>query len=365
VFPVHDVVRSHYEEYPYPQYPLLATVQAADTYALSLPALWAYFNGTLPPPEARKILIAGCGTFAPYPFALANRDTDIVALDLSAKSIRRARLHCRLHGCGKVRFVVGDLTDPAVAGGEFGLIDAYGVLHHLDDPAAGLKALARRLVPGGIMRIMLYSRYARSAEESIRRSLRLLKIHDLAKVRQLLRRAPAGSRMRQFVRTSPEARFDAGVADALLHPCVHTYRIDELLALIDSSGLVPLRFAGIGALADLSSELARLRSMESERRSPGNFVLYLGRNGVAAPPACEGSVVQLNPCLQQCCSLLRWRNLQIAPRFGGESCQLGWDQRRFLRQFRKPVELTSLPEDVRQNVEVYRQALFLLQYVRR
>lgn len=360
---MHDIVRSHYEEYPYPRYPLLATVQQADTYALSLTALWAFFNGRLPPPEARKILVAGCGTFAPYPFARANRDADIVALDLSEKSIRRARLHCLLHGCGKVRFVAGNLIDPAVAGGEFGLIDAYGVLHHLDDPAAGLMALARRLAPGGIMRIMLYSRYARSAEESIRRSLRLLKIHDLAKVRQLLRRAPAGSRMRQFARTSPEARFDAGVADALLHPRVHTYRIDELLALIENSGLVPLRFAGVGALTDVSAEIARLRSMEAVRRSSGNFVLYLARAAATVPPVCEGSVVQLNPCLQQCCSLLRWGKVDIAPRFGGENQSLGRDERRFLRQFRKPVELNSLPEDVLIKVEVYRQALFLLQYL--
>ena len=107
-----DRVRRHYELYPYPKYPLLASVRRYDTYAGNLAALWSRFNGELPPPAARRLLIAGCGSFAPYPFSLANPATAVTALDLSAQSLRRARLHCLLHGVGGVEFTAGDLCDP-------------------------------------------------------------------------------------------------------------------------------------------------------------------------------------------------------------------------------------------------------------
>src|SRR6185369_9405136 len=193
-----EAVRRHYEMYPYPHYPLLASVRRCDTYASNLAALWSRFNGELPPPQAARILIAGCGSFAPYPFALSNPGTAITALDLSAKSLRRARLHCLLHGLGGVEFLAGDLCHPGALQGQFGLIDAYGVLHHLEDPLTGLRTLAGRLVPGGILRVMVYSSYTRSEEESIRRALRLLKVTEPAAVQALIRRAAPDSRLRRF-----------------------------------------------------------------------------------------------------------------------------------------------------------------------
>src|SRR6185369_7704756 len=104
-----DPVQTHYQKYPYPHYPLLASVRRCDTYALNLVALWARFNGALPPQTARRILVAGCGSFSPYPFALSNPEADITALDLSGRSLKRARLHCLLHGIHNVTFRCGDL----------------------------------------------------------------------------------------------------------------------------------------------------------------------------------------------------------------------------------------------------------------
>ena len=124
-----ESVRSHYERYPYPHFPLLATVRTCDTYAHNLTALWTRFNGVLPPENARRILIAGCGSFSPYPFSIANPDSELTALDLSASTLRRARLHCLLHGRRNIRYQCGDLLENAAAPGVFGLIDAFGVLH--------------------------------------------------------------------------------------------------------------------------------------------------------------------------------------------------------------------------------------------
>ena len=44
----------------------------------------------------------------------------------------------------------------------FQLIDSFGVLHHLQDPLEGCRALAGLLVEGGVLRVGLYSRVARA-----------------------------------------------------------------------------------------------------------------------------------------------------------------------------------------------------------
>jgi SAM-dependent methyltransferase len=357
-----ESVRSHYEKYPYPYFSLLASVRTSDTYALNLTALWGRFNGTLPPKSFQRVLIAGCGSFSPYPFSLANGAAEITALDLSAGSLRRARLHCLLHGRFNVKYLSGDLLDQSVAAGPFGLIDAYGVLHHLDDPLAGFRALEARLAPGGILRIMIYNRYARREEESIRRAFRLMDIHDTAGVKALVRRSAPDSRLRDFFNTSLEAGYDAGLADALLHPRVHTYRIDELLEIIDRSGLELLQCTHFGACECVEDEIARIRQLETHRESCGNFQLYLGRKTTRGQSADGNSHIVLNPCLQGSVGPLQLGSLQIPPRFGFENPPLGWRERRFLNSFRHPVPTRSLNPEMRAAVNVYKRILFLIEY---
>ncbi|WP_224959525.1 class I SAM-dependent methyltransferase [Geomonas subterranea] len=353
-----ESVRQHYELYPYPDYPLFASVRRSDTYANNLDALWALFNGELPPPESRRILIAGCGSFAPYPFALANPATSIVALDLSRKSLNRARLHCLLHGISGVDFVPGDLCGPDLAPGPFGMIDAYGVLHHLADPGEGLRALAARLGEGGILRIMVYSHYARREEDSIRRALKLLKVREPEQVRRMVAKSGKESRLRGFFENSGEVASRSGLADALLHPQVTSYRIDAFLDLVAASGLIPLRFAHRGALPEPEREIARIRSLEQEKRAPGNFVLYLGRD-TKGPCQREG-VFRLNPCLAPALAPWRLGTLRIPGRLGHENAALDGAGRRFLRRFHNPVPAASLAPDELATAGSYADRLFLM-----
>jgi SAM-dependent methyltransferase len=357
-----DAVRRHYEEYPYPLYPLVVSVRRCDTYALNLEALWARFNGSLPPPEAQRILIAGCGTFSPYPFAVANPRVSITALDLSRRSLQRAHLHCLLHGRYNVTYAEGELCDRQAVDGTFGLIDAYGVLHHLDDPLQGLKALAERLAEGGILRIMVYSRYARREEESIRRAFRLLKIQDIKSAKGLIVQARPGSRLSRFAENSSEAAFTSGLADALLHPCVHTFRIDKFLELVDGSGLQPLLFAHADALENVDDEIGRIRRLETNGRSPGNFVLYLGRKAGQSGPDIPDPLLVLNPCLRGSVGRFNLGTLRIIPRLGHPTPPIGYKERRFLRPFLKAVSWKTLSPAVQETADIYVQALFLVRF---
>lgn len=353
-------VQEHYQRYPYPLYPLLASVPRRDTYALNLPALWTRFNRYLPREDAR-ILIAGCGTFSPYPFAVANPGAAITALDISERSLSRARLHCLLHGCRNVSYVCGDIMDGKSIRGEYALIDSYGVLHHLDDPAAGLKALEKHLMPGGIIRIMLYSRYARREEESIRRALRLLDITNPAAARKLLDRARPGSKLANFLDAADETVTDCGLADALLHPRVQTYRIDELLELVARTGLRPLLFAHAGARENVAEEIERLRRLEKERRSPGNFVLYLG-TATGNTPTGRDSLIVLNPCLKSAIRRFIPGAIRIPARIGQDNPPLGRPERVFLGRFAEPVYRNTLDRGSAEEVEEYKRRLFLLEY---
>ena len=355
-------VQTHYQRYPYPEYPLLATVRRSDTYAINLDALWCHFNSRLPPASVKKILIAGCGTFAPYPWSVANPDSEITALDFSERSLERARLHCLLHWRKNVIYQCADLLDKTDDSGKFALIDAYGVLHHLDDPLSGLKALEARLLPGGIIRIMVYSRYARRDEESIRRALRLLNVSDPAIARRLLGKARVGSRLAQYMAASDEAETDAGFADALLHPRVHTFRIDGLMDMIRQTGLEPLLFAHQGALDDLRDEIDRLQTLEKERFSPGNFVLYLGKN--IMPPSGNGknNMIALNPCLKTAVSRFSLGALHISKTTSSGNPSLGRSERQFLRQFVTPVRRGNLNRELAKRVDIYKRERFLMEY---
>lgn len=357
-----DAVRRHYELYPYPHYPLLASVRRCDTYATNGVALWSRFNGELPQGKARNILIAGCGSFAPYPFAIANPNAQVTALDLSEKSLKRARLHCLLHGVRSVEFVAGDLCAPEVSPGPYGIIDAYGVLHHLKDPLAGLLALKGRLCEGGIVRVMVYSRYTRREEESIRRALRLLRVSDPAVVLQMVKRSKPESRLRRFFEESDEVSFRSGLADALLNPQVQTFRIDPFLELVAKSGLEPLLFAHPGALAEVPLEVERIRALERQRQSPGNFVVYLGHK-VRGPASLERAFFQLNPCLLEAVSGFKWGPVDIPGRLGQVNEPLNFLKRRFLHRFKRPVPAHKLSSTELTWAQAYWEKLFLMRYL--
>lgn len=353
-------VTGHYERHPYPHYPLLASIRRHDTYAMNLTALWARFNGELLPERQGRILLAGCGAFAPYPMSLANPNAEVIGVDLARNNLRRARLHCLLHGFLKVCLLQGNFLDPAVTPGPFHFIEAFGVLHHLDDPAAGMCALRERLAAGGILRVMVYGRYARQEAESVRRAMRLLRINNVMVLKQLIRRALPDSRLRHYIDCSWEARTDSGLADLFLHPNVHTYRIDEFLEMVSCSGLKPLLFTHLDALADVEQEISRLRELDSRRETRANIICYLGRDCKGEAAISSRSHLLLNPALKAAVSLLRYGSLVPMNRLGHENPLLDWRARRFLRHFITPIPESSLGRTDKALAEQYLKELFLV-----
>jgi SAM-dependent methyltransferase len=99
-----------------------------------------------------RVLDLGCGagdvTFVAAD--LVGPDGSVVGVDRSPEALARAQLRARQRGLAQVRFVEGDIHDPA-PGGPFDAIVERLVLWAVPDPAAVLRRQATVLRPGGLV----------------------------------------------------------------------------------------------------------------------------------------------------------------------------------------------------------------------
>ncbi len=364
-----QAVRMHYENHVYPQFPLLLSVRRCDTYALNLDALWARFNGQQLGRD-KKILLAGCGSFSPYPTAVANQQAEITALDLSRANLHRAKLHTWLHGYFNVNFIEGDLvgSEDFLGKNSFRFIDCYGVLHHIPDVSAALQSIHDLLVEGGFARIMVYSACARRPANSIKKAMQILNINDVKTVKKLCQRAKKGSRFKDYMDSSNEFDFDSGLADMFLHPYAKTYQIEELLSILDQAGLEPLLFAHYGALAKVSDEIKRLNYLEATRQLRSNFMVYVGRKQDALMRTqwediknSHDTVIALNPVIKKSLWRLPLLPFRPEPKLGFENPPIDFKGHLLLSKFRNPLRKSLIGLEQRKPVKAYLAALFLIE----
>jgi SAM-dependent methyltransferase/tetratricopeptide (TPR) repeat protein len=169
-------VRTQYEDHPFPRW---LSAGQPDEYELAyrLSTLFPRFERPAFVTQNPRILVAGCGTGEePITIALANPNSEVVAVDLSRRSIAYATRMARKLGVTNIRFLQADIMNLGELDGHFHFISSSGVLHHLGDPLAGWRVLVDKLVPAGLMQIALYSKHGRAPlsamrEEAERRGL--------------------------------------------------------------------------------------------------------------------------------------------------------------------------------------------------
>jgi SAM-dependent methyltransferase len=125
-------------------------------------------------------------------------------------------------------------------------VNCVGVLHHLDDPDAGLDALLSVLEPDGALGIMVYATHGRTGVYELQQMLRLIADPSdtleqrLARARQVLAALPPtnGFRRTESLHRDHVAFGDAGIVDLLLHARDRSYSIGEIYEwLVDRHGL--------------------------------------------------------------------------------------------------------------------------------
>jgi SAM-dependent methyltransferase len=239
-----EQMRAQYGAWPYPQVPLLARLPSTHPFELHVDWLWDR-AGSGPGPARPRVWIAGCGTFQPYAFAVANPHAEIVATDLSEPSLAVAARRCQWHRQRHVRLQPVDLDRPATwPEGRFDLIECYGVLMNLADPAAALRGMRERLTPGGVLRLMVYPHWSRQRVFQLQRLAALLGFtagdrgHPAA-FRRFVQRLGREHPLRHAFTTYADSRNDAGVVDAFLHRGDRGFTAFQLGDLLAGAELVP------------------------------------------------------------------------------------------------------------------------------
>ncbi len=88
-------------------------------------------------------------------FAKRFPEAQFTGIDISEDSLEVGRQLAFQHGVKNIRFLYQDLLDLDLSDA-FDIITSTGVVHHLEDPAAGLANLCQLLSPDGIISIWLY-----------------------------------------------------------------------------------------------------------------------------------------------------------------------------------------------------------------
>lgn len=165
---ISHAVRQQYEENPYPRWTRVHRQKPAPPEAIT--GFWPHIDAAaFGHVQSPRILIAGCGTGSNIVhFAGSFRDARTVAVDLSKSSLAYAKRQIDTLGM-EVEFGQADILELPALGREFDIISCSGVLHHMADPGAGLRALAKCLRPGGLLHLSVYSFSIRDSVEQARR----------------------------------------------------------------------------------------------------------------------------------------------------------------------------------------------------
>src|SRR3984957_4863847 len=105
--------------------------------------------------EDRSILVAGCGTTQAAHYALRWPRAQVIGIDVSGKSIAFTEgLKCK-YALANLELRQLAVERAAELGRGFEHVVCTGVLHHLPDPDAGLRALHDVLKPNGALNVMV------------------------------------------------------------------------------------------------------------------------------------------------------------------------------------------------------------------
>ena len=215
-------VQNQYEENPYPRWWKMSDVASVPRY------------------QAKNILIAGCGTgWEAIEIALANPSAKLTALDLSLASLAYAKRQADKYGAVNISFVQGDILD-IPASPKYDLIICSGVLHHMENPESGLRALRNSVQEQGTVRLALYSESGRVAVVQcieLRKQRNLPATRDgICELRREIYELPANSPIKSLLAWR-DFYFVSDFRDLVFHVQEHRYTLPKIAALLEAGGL--------------------------------------------------------------------------------------------------------------------------------
>lgn len=285
------VVRTQYEESPYPRWIDLADAERPDLIAYlstEFPAAADVFGAV---PQPFRALVAGCGTGQePIRLALGSPQSHVVGVDLSRASLGYAARMAGHLGVQNLELVQGDLVSVAALG-RFDVIVCNGVLHHMEDPFAGLAALLAVLEPAGVMKVGLYSEAARQA---------IVEARALIAEQGYRADAPGIRRFRADVLNGRYPSLDvlaqsedfytmSTCRDLVFHECEHRFTLAVLeahltqldLTFLGMEGVAPVAYERFASTPQDLSQMQRWALVEAAHPETfqGMYQFWVGRGG--------------------------------------------------------------------------------------
>ncbi|MDX2256072.1 MAG: class I SAM-dependent methyltransferase [Pseudanabaenaceae cyanobacterium bins.39] len=300
---VRESVATLYNAYPFPPEPILDEPPPGYNWRWNWQAAHNFCTGFRPSKQDIRILDAGCGSGVSTEYLVhLNPHASVVGIDISEGTLAVAKERCQRSGASRVEFHHLSLFDADRLEGEFDLINSVGVLHHTADPIRGIQALAKKLSPGGLLHIFVYSELGRWEIRLMQEAIALLQgdrrgdYRDGVRVgREIFATLPDTNclRRREMERWAMENQQDACFADMYVHPQEIDYNIYSLFELIDASGLEFLGFSNpqvwdlerlLGKVPDLMARSQNLSERELYRlievldpHTISHYEFFLGR----------------------------------------------------------------------------------------
>jgi SAM-dependent methyltransferase len=231
------------------------------------------------------ILVAGCGTWQAAKYALTHPGARVVGIDVSTTSLDHTERLKRQYNLTNLDTRQLAIENVSALERSFDLIVCTGVLHHLADPDAGLRALREVLGQDGVIYLMLYAPYGRSGIYLLQEYCRRLGIgtsgQELIDLAAVVNALPPQHPLAAVLRGSRDAQSTDALADALLNPRDRAYSVPQLLDLLDRNGLTLGRWywqapyvPGCGAIA--ATPHARRLAALPEREQYAALELWRG-----------------------------------------------------------------------------------------
>jgi 2-polyprenyl-3-methyl-5-hydroxy-6-metoxy-1,4-benzoquinol methylase len=234
-------VRAQYEDNPYPRWVNLGLpLNSKPISKVVDQAKIKLFDNEICEVSAPDIMVAGCGTGQhSIDTAAEFKNSKVLAIDLSLSSLAYAKRKTEELGVTNIEYMHADILKLAKLDRQFDIIESAGVLHHMDNPMAGWKALVDCLRDGGLMKIGLYSELARQKHATIRAEINESAIKYTKKEMKSFRKDIISSHRQHHmeIRLRQDFYSLSNFRDLLFHVQEYRFTIPQLKQCLEELGL--------------------------------------------------------------------------------------------------------------------------------
>jgi SAM-dependent methyltransferase len=237
-----DPIRDFYTSHPFP--PPVANLDRAREMWRDENIHRAEHHLLWPETEYRadlNVLIAGCGTWQAAKYAICHPAARVVGIDVSSTSLEHTERLKQTYDLANLEARQLAVENVAELDQRYDLIICTGVLHHLVDPDAGLRALRSVLKPDGAMNLMVYAPYGRDGVYMMQEYCRRLGVgtsqEEIRDLMMVLRSLPEHHPLLATQGGSREFPNADALADAVLNPRDRSYSVSQLFDFVESNGL--------------------------------------------------------------------------------------------------------------------------------